>query len=72
MKNFTTRNFEVRPLIDVPVGYGLRKWEVHSLVDGRSIFFQYLTDALIYAEHIPLLDNLSPEARQYWNLVAMS
>lgn len=72
MKNFTTKNFEVRPLGDVPAGYGLRKWEVQRLADGSSISFQYLTDALMYVESVTRLDNLSREARQYWNLVAMS
>ena len=72
MNAFTTKNFEVRPLGDVPVGYGLRKWEVQRLVDGSSIFFQYLTDALMYVEGVTRLDNLSREARQFWNLVAMS
>lgn len=72
MKAYTTKNFEVRPLGDVPVGYGLRKWEVQRLVDGSSIFFQYLTDALMYVEGVTRLDSLSREARQYWNQVAMS
>jgi hypothetical protein len=72
MKNFTTKNFEVRPLGDVPAGYGLRKWEAQRLVDGSSIFFQYLTDALMWVESVHRLDDLSSEARQYWNLVAMS
>ena len=72
MNAFTTQNFEVRPLGDVPAGYGLRKWEAQRLVDGSSIFFQYLTDALMYVEGVTKIDNLSREARQYWNLVAMS
>ena len=73
MKNFTTKNFEVRPVMgNTPVGYGLAKWEAQRLVDGSSRFFQYLTDALMYAEGVTRLDNLSREARQYWNLVAMS
>ena len=72
MNAFTTQNFEVRPLGNVPAGYGLRKWEAQRLVDGSSIFFQYLTDALMYVEGVTKIDNLSREARQYWNLVAMS
>ena len=72
MKAYTTKNFEVRPLGDVPAGYGLRKWEAQRLVDGSSIFFQYLTDALMYVEGVTKINNLSREARQYWNLVAMS
>jgi translation elongation factor EF-1beta len=72
MKAFTTKNFEVRPLSNVPVGYGLRKWEVQRLVDGSSIFFQYLTDALMYVEGVTRLDNLSREARQFWNVAANS
>lgn len=72
MKTFTTKNFEVRPLGNVPAGYGLRKWEVQRLVDGSSIFFQYLTDALMYVEGVTRLDNLSREARQFWNVAAMS
>ena len=72
MKAYTTKNFEVRPLGDVPAGYGLRKWEAQRLVDGSSIFFQYLTDALMYVEGVTKITNLSREARQYWNLVAMS
>jgi hypothetical protein len=72
MNAFTTENFEVRPLGNVPVGYGLCKWEVQRLVDGSSIFFKYLTDALMYVEGVTKLDDISSEARQYWNLVAMS
>jgi len=30
-----------------------------------------LTDALMYAEGVHRLDDLSSEARQYWNLVAI-
>ena len=72
MKAYTTKNFEVRPLGDVPAGYGLRKWEVQRLVDGSSIFFQYLTDALMYVEGVTKIDNLSREARQFWNAAAMA
>jgi hypothetical protein len=72
MKSYTTKNFEVRPLGDVPAGYGLRKWEVQRLVDGSSIFFQYLTDALMYVEGVTKIDNLSREARQFWNVAAHS
>jgi hypothetical protein len=67
MKNFTTKNFEVRPVVSTRV-----KWEVQRLVDGNSKFFQYLTDALMYAEGVTKLDDLSPTARQYWNMVAMA
>jgi hypothetical protein len=45
---------------------------VQRLVDGSSIFFQYLTDALMYVESVTRLDNLSREARQYWGTVANS
>lgn len=72
MKAYTTNTFEVRPLGNVPAGYGLSKWEAQRLVDGSSRFFQYLTDALMYAEGVTNLDALSPEARQYWNQVSMA
>lgn len=72
MKAYTTKNFEVRPLGDVPAGYGLRKWEAQRLVDGSSIFFQYLTDALMYVEGVTKIANLSREARQFWNVAAHS
>jgi hypothetical protein len=67
MKNFTTKHFEVRPVVSTPA-----KWEVQRLVDGSSIFFQYLTDALMYVEGVTKLDNLSREARQFWGEVANS
>jgi len=35
-------------------------------------FFAHLTDALMYAEGVNELDELSPAARQYWNQVAMA
>ena len=35
-------------------------------------FFVHLTDALMYAEGVDTLDDLSRESRQYWNMVAMS
>lgn len=47
-------------------------WEAQRLVDGSSIFFQYLTDALLYAEGVTAIDELSPEARVFWNTVASS
>jgi hypothetical protein len=67
MKAFTTKNFEVRPLGNL---VGLRQWEVQRLVDGSSIFFKYLTDALMYVEGVTKLDNLSSEARQFWGVAA--
>jgi hypothetical protein len=72
MQNFTTQNFEVRPLGDVPVGYGLANWEVQRLADGSSIFFQRLTDALMYVEGVTYWDALSDSAREFWNMVANS
>jgi translation elongation factor EF-1beta len=72
MNAFTTKNFEVRPLGNVPVGYGLRKWEVQRLVDGNSIFFQRLTDALMYVEGVTYWDALSDSAREFWDMVANS
>jgi hypothetical protein len=45
---------------------------VQRLVDGTSLFFQYLTDALMYVEGVTKLDNLSREARQFWGEVANS
>jgi hypothetical protein len=67
MNAFTTKNFEVRPVVSTRA-----KWEVQRLVDGNSIFFQHLTDALMYVEGVTKLDNLSREARQYWGMVANS
>jgi hypothetical protein len=67
MKNFTTKNFNVRPVVSTRA-----KWEVQRLVDGSSRFFKYLTDALMYAEGVTKLDNLSREARQFWGEVANS
>lgn len=74
MKNFTM--FESRSgsnLRPMPFHtfYG-EKWEVISK-DGQDMqFFVHLTDALMYAENVDNLDNLSSAARQYWNMVAMS
>ena len=67
MKAFTTKNFEVRPAY-ARVG----RWEVIRLVDGNSIFFQHLPDALMYVEGVTKLDKLSREARQFWGVVANS
>ena len=67
MTNFTMKNFEVRPVVSTRA-----KWEVQRLVDGNSIFFQHLTDALMYVEGVTRLDNLSREARQFWNVAAMA
>jgi hypothetical protein len=67
MKNFTTKNFNVRPVVSTRA-----KWEVQRLVDGSSRFFKHLTDALMYAEGVTKLDNLSREARQFWGEVANS
>lgn len=73
MKNFTTKNFEVRPVMgNTPVGYGLSKWEVQRLVDGSSIFFQRLTDALMYVEGVTYWDALSDSAREFWDMAANS
>lgn len=73
MKNFTT--FESRTgnnLRPMPFHtfYG-QKWEVLD-ADGKATWHVYLTDALMAAERVHRLDDLSSEARQYWNLVAMS
>ena len=67
MKNFTTKNFNVRPVVSTRA-----KWEAQLLVDGSSRFFLYLTDAPMYAEGVTKLDNLSREARQFWGEVANS
>ena len=73
MKNFTT--FEsrtannLRPLPFHTV-YG-EKWEVLD-VNGKATWHTNLTDALMVTEGVHRLDDLSSEARQYWNLVAMS
>jgi len=72
MKTFTTKNFEVRPLGNVPVGYGLAKWEAQRLVDGSSRFFRYLTDALMYVEGVTYWDALSDSAREFWDMAANS
>jgi len=72
MKNFTT--FQSRTASTVrhlsafsPDGV---KWQVTNRV-GKFKFFPHLTDALMYAEGVHRLDDLSSEARQYWNLVAI-
>ena len=73
MKNFTT--FEsrtgnnLRPL-PFHTFYG-EKWEVLD-ANGKATWHKHLTDALMYVEGVHRLDDLSSEARQYWNLVAMS
>ena len=61
---------EVRPL-PFHTWHG-EKWEVRSLHPGKWKFFKHLTDALMYAEGVSNLDELSPAARQYWNQVAMT
>ena len=72
MNAFTTQHFEVRPLGNVPIGYGLAKWEAQRLVDGSSRFFQYLTDALMYVEGVTYWDALSDSAREFWDMAANS
>ena len=73
MKNFTT--FEsrsgnnLRPLPFHTV-YG-EQWEVLD-ANGKATWHTHLTDALMWVEGVHRLDDLSSEARQYWNLVAMS
>ena len=73
MKNFTT--FESRTAstvrhLSASSTDGV-KWQV-TIRGGKFKFFPHLTDALMYAEGVTKLDNLSREARQYWNLVANS
>lgn len=74
MKNFTTfqsrTGYDLRPL-PFHTWHG-EKWEVISN-DGQDMqFFVHLTDALMYAENVDSLDNLSSNARHYWNMVAIS
>jgi hypothetical protein len=73
MKNiqkFQTISREVRPL---PFHtWGGEKWEVADTLGNDLQFFVHLTDALMYAEGVDTLDDLSRESRQYWNMVAMS
>lgn len=63
-------SYEVRPL---PFHtWAGQKWEVASN-DGQDLqFFVHLTDALMYAEGVDRLDDLSREARQFWHQVAMA
>ena len=61
---------EVRPL-PFHTWHG-EKWEVRSLRAGKWKFFKHLTDALMFAENVTDLDDLSPAARKFWNQVAMS
>ena len=77
MKTFTTKNFEVRLVHRADpswaIGQGTRaKWEVQRLVDGNSIFFQRLTDALMYVEGVTYWDALSDSAREFWDMAANS
>jgi len=74
MKNFTM--FESRTgrnLRPLPFHtFSGQKWEVLEN-DGQDMqFFVHLTDALMYAENVDSLDNLSSNARHYWNMVAIS
>ena len=74
MKNFTT--FEsrsgnnLRPL-PFHTFYG-EKWEVLDATGYSVSWHKHLTDALMVTEGVHRLDDLSSEARQYWNLVAVS
>ena len=61
-------DYAVRPL-PFHTWHG-EKWEVVNEVFGDLQFFVHLTDALMYAEGVDSLDDLSREARQYWNRVA--
>ena len=73
MKNiqtFQTISREVRPL-PFHTWHG-EKWEVADTLGNDLQFFVHLTDALMYAEGVDTLDDLSRESRQYWNMVAMS
>ena len=73
MKNiqkFQTLSREVRPL-PFHTWHG-EKWEVADTLGDDLQFFVHLTDALMYAEGVDTLDDLSRESRQYWNMVAMS
>jgi hypothetical protein len=47
-------------------------WEAQRLSDGSSKFFPYLTDALLYADNVTTLNDLSSGARMFWNTVALS
>jgi len=69
MNKYITNTAEVRPL-PFHTFYG-EKWEVLD-ANGKATWHTHLTDALIYAEGVNELDELSPAARQYWNQVAMA
>jgi hypothetical protein len=61
-------SYEVRPLpFHTWTG---EKWEVISHEGQDLQFFVHLTDALMHAEGVDRLDDLSTEARQYWNQMA--
>ena len=64
MTNFTTENFDVRPVVA-----NRCSWEAQRLADGSSRFFQTLTDALMYAESVTYWDALSDDAREFWDMV---
>ena len=68
--NFESVAHTVRPM-PFHTWHG-EKWEV-SDDNGQDLqFFVHLTDALMYAENVDSIDDLSADARQYWNMVAMS
>ncbi len=73
MKNFTT--FESR------TGNNLRPLPFHTIdamwwevldANGKATWHKHLTDALMVAECVHRLDDLSSEARRYWGTVANS
>ena len=78
MNKYTTNTAEVRPL-PFHTWHG-EKWEVRDTIWSsrlrmpwhRQKFFAHLTDALMYAEGVNQLNDLSPAARQYWNRVSMA
>ena len=70
LTKFETLAHEVRPM-PFHTWHG-EKWEVINTVWHGQEFFVHLTDALMYAENVDSIDELSTEARQYWNMVAMS
>ena len=70
MNKYTTNTAEVRPL-PFHTWHG-EKWEVLDTMWHGQKFFAHLTDALMYAEGVNQLDDLSSAARQYWNQVAMA
>jgi hypothetical protein len=67
-------SFSVRPVYRKYTDTDIIKeeWEVQRLADGSIMFFLYLTEALLYAENVTTINELSSEARMFWNTVALS